>query len=66
MINSDLKMNIDRLIISGETILQNACIMAPKGTSVGNSQAKGPKLDETLESHYDNVIINDTEEAIPH
>lgn len=37
--------------------------MAPKGTSVRNSQAKGPELDETLESHCD---YDDTEEAISH
>ena len=44
-------MNIDRLIISGETILQNIWHYGAEGDQRGNSQAKGPKLDETLESH---------------
>jgi len=39
--------------------------MAPKGTSVENSQAKGPELDETLESHYDNEVIMTPKKQFP-
>lgn len=38
---------------------------APKGISVGNSQAKGPKLDETLESQHDNEVVMTPKKQFP-